>query len=969
MTQPKSTLPWTTLSAACIVGLLTVCPVSGQHIGDYFIEGFGYWSRFNGVEHWGSGNFSYDLQTATPGSSGQAVASAWLKGGRLSLIDLAGEAHDHGLRGDAAIRFRLYVNKKNPAAPDNYPIPFSFNGNISTWTYGSAVQATGGLFYVAPGSSYRMTLLSSGTYFPQTGRKSETYSGMLAQKPNEVGYIEMRAYGYVSAGYYNGQSYPANGGFQVIVDPVIGIDSTAMVDLNGTLVPASDLYSLSLAPSDLIPVPTDQNWFEWNNAQGGDFEVAENWRSGTGPAVPGPGDDILFDLQYARDPTDPATIMTTSDYTVVSHSAPALGQIVVDRARVVLDLDGVGMTSSDGIRIGTALGFNGLEIRNGTLTSGPVTMGGGGFSQSTLTLGEEGGLDCPRIEFPSWNSSTGEGGLIIDGGDLTTGYLSNNSTDDVYLQSGSLTLTGGATTFWQSSGPFQLGEGVEPARLTVAGGTVNTYSGLHIAAQGTMEMTSGRANLGVVTKDLEGSFLWTGGYINMSTPIVVGDDPLLGSEDLVLAAKGLYTPSVTVRSGSRVSVESPTLPDGGVLSTSTMHLETGSTLVVNGGSLTAYNLQLDPGAEWEYGSGSMTVGGSVQIGPEGLTGLNGDAVVLLDNWGDELATWSYDEASVVIEPGYALRVGRGKFAGSVENHGVFDYGEEDLDLPCDGRLDLTPLPGGNPEWPEELAAATAAFTGLRIGADQGLGDMVLNGRETVRVGESGFIRIYGGIQIDPGYALVAYGPSMSPNIEALAIDVLGTLDLQWGMVSILGGEEEGSEGGTGGGVFINETGRLTGSGIIMGSVVNNGVMSPGDSPGLLQIAGDLFQNPTGRLILEIESPDQFDQLLIDGQVTFQGVLEILLGEDFTFDPGLELPLIVANDPNFEFDEVIVTGGFLDVVFTPQGLIARTGPVPEPASLWLILVALWCGVSSGRPRLRSGDPCFCVIDSVCKKGEF
>jgi hypothetical protein len=554
-------------------------------------------------------------------------------------------------------------------------------------------------------------------------------------------------------------------------------------------------------------------------------------------------------------------------------------------------------------------------------------------------------------------SGSGEGILMIDGGAVTTGYLKSNSYDDVYLQSGSLTLTGGGTTFYQSTGPFQLGEGLEPARLTVAGASVGTYGGLHIAAQGTFEFTGGIANLGMVTKDPDGSFVWTGGYLNMSNPIVVGDDPLLGSDNLLLSAKGLSAQSVTVRPGSRLSIETPTLPGGGALFTGTLHLESGATLVVNGGSLSASNLQFDPGATGEYGGGSMTVGGSVHIGAEGLTGLDASTTVELTDWGDQLSFWQYDPAGIIIDPGYVLRINRGMLGGSVENHGLFDFGEEGLDVPCDGRLDLNPLPGGDPEWPVELAAASASFTGLRIGADLGLGDMVLNGRETVRVSESGLIRVYAGLQIDPGYTLVAYGPTPSAygNVEAQAMEVLGTLDLQGGTVSIMGGigyeggeeEEEIAENGSGQALTIGETGRLTGSGVIWGSIINSGVVSPGNSPGLLEIHGDFVQDPLGHLILEIAGPFEFDQLQIDGLATFQGTLEILLGEDFTPDLGQEFPLIVAMDPTFEFEEVVVTGGSLNLEFTPQGLVARTGPVPEPGTAWLLFMALCCGLYSGR----------------------
>lgn len=82
---------------------------------------------------------------------------------------------------------------------------------------------------------------------------------------------------------------------------------------------------------------------------------------------------------------------------------------------------------------------------------------------------------------------------------------------------------------------------------------------------------------------------------------------------------------------------------------------------------------------------------------------------------------------------------------------------------------------------------------------------------------------------------------------------------------------------------------LGGNGIVTGNLVNNGTVSPGTSPGTLNVVGNYTQSSTGRLLIEIASATSFDQLLITGTASLAGTVQVdtlgsynPIGQSFTF---------------------------------------------------------------------------------------
>ncbi|HEX5990124.1 MAG TPA: hypothetical protein VFY75_07920 [Solirubrobacterales bacterium] len=77
---------------------------------------------------------------------------------------------------------------------------------------------------------------------------------------------------------------------------------------------------------------------------------------------------------------------------------------------------------------------------------------------------------------------------------------------------------------------------------------------------------------------------------------------------------------------------------------------------------------------------------------------------------------------------------------------------------------------------------------------------------------------------------------------------------------------------------LANAGRIEGAGTISGTLENNGVVSPGSSPGTLTVSGNYIQGASGRLDVEIAGTTvgQFDALAVSGNATLAGTAALVL---------------------------------------------------------------------------------------------
>ena len=82
---------------------------------------------------------------------------------------------------------------------------------------------------------------------------------------------------------------------------------------------------------------------------------------------------------------------------------------------------------------------------------------------------------------------------------------------------------------------------------------------------------------------------------------------------------------------------------------------------------------------------------------------------------------------------------------------------------------------------------------------------------------------------------------------------------------------------------------LAGTGVIDADVSNQGTVNPGMSdPGSLTINGNYTDSPSGQLTIEVASPEEFDQLVVNGTASLAGTLAVV-PINTTLDFGQKLP--------------------------------------------------------------------------------
>jgi fibronectin-binding autotransporter adhesin len=114
------------------------------------------------------------------------------------------------------------------------------------------------------------------------------------------------------------------------------------------------------------------------------------------------------------------------------------------------------------------------------------------------------------------------------------------------------------------------------------------------------------------------------------------------------------------------------------------------------------------------------------------------------------------------------------------------------------------------------------------------------------------------------------------------------------------------------GVVVDPGASLGGAGFIVGNVVVNGNLSPGNSPGTLTVAGNMVLTGANSTIIEIASPTNFDRIVVSGQATLGGTLQAVAYDGGTITPGMRYDFLQAGSIVGEFDSIVA----------PEGLRAR-----------------------------------------------
>lgn len=105
-------------------------------------------------------------------------------------------------------------------------------------------------------------------------------------------------------------------------------------------------------------------------------------------------------------------------------------------------------------------------------------------------------------------------------------------------------------------------------------------------------------------------------------------------------------------------------------------------------------------------------------------------------------------------------------------------------------------------------------------------------------------------------------------------------------------------GNTSGAIQVN-SGVVSGSGTVKGSVVNASNVSPGNSTGVLTVDGDYTQNASATLAIELSGSGgmagvDYDRLLVSGSADLSGTLDLQMDASYTPNIGDAMPGIVTS---------------------------------------------------------------------------
>ena len=208
----------------------------------------------------------------------------------------------------------------------------------------------------------------------------------------------------------------------------------------------------------------------------------------------------------------------------------------------------------------------------------------------------------------------------------------------------------------------------------------------------------------------------------------------------------------------------------------------------------------------------------------------------------------------------------------------------------------------------------------------------------------------------PGGSLTVQSGSLNAaGITSVApgslLDVAGGIfNAAGGTVNVDGTFRAGAGAISAGTLNVHAGGLLKGAGTVTGNVVNNGTVAPGNSPGILTIAGNYTQGASGILAVEIGGllPGiDFDRLDVTGAASLAGTLDVSLFGGF-------VPL--ASDV---FRVLTSTGGVSGTfapVNTPVGYTPGVSYLAFAVDLGLAPIAAAVGNAPGanNPPLAAAD---------------
>jgi hypothetical protein len=424
------------------------------------------------------------------------------------------------------------------------------------------------------------------------------------------------------------------------------------------------------------------------------------------------------------------------------------------------------------------------------------------------------------------------------------------------------TLNNSGEALWTDPGNFNFG----------TGGTFNNLQSgsFKVRNDASLQITSATArfnNAGTFTKEMGERTRITAVFNNLGTLVV-------GSGSVVLAGGGMHSgtfsaPQATIELG------------GGTHQLTTLSRVDAASAIFSGGNVTI-NGAYAATQQTVISGGTTTFGGSIaSLGA--LTISNATAVI------------SNLEGQVVV-PSLNLSFGTLDGASRVSVSGLCDWRGGTMRgsgvTNANGGLTISSAsPKALSRTLNNAAAAVWLDAGTLALSDNGVFNNLATGLFDVRNDAS---LLSGGGDVRFANAGTFRKSSGAQTTLTLPFHNTGVVEALSGTIAFNGSYEQ-TAGVTrldGGGVqsntpFTISGGRVEGSGLITGNLVSSAEVSPGLSPGRLNVSGNYIQSTGGTLIVEIAGTGdgQFDRLDLGGVARLNGTLTVTLAGDYQPQPG------------------------------------------------------------------------------------
>ncbi len=275
---------------------------------------------------------------------------------------------------------------------------------------------------------------------------------------------------------------------------------------------------------------------------------------------------------------------------------------------------------------------------------------------------------------------------------------------------------------------------------------------------------------------------------------------------------------------------------------------------------------------------------------------------------------------------------------------------------------ILPSPGTlGPATYDIFDAATLDFSGTPLSTNQA--DVIFRGPDSVFPEFSGIENNEGLARADGGADITCSPTGGLANSGTLEADGAGSTITASGPISNTGQITVLNGGVVRSTTLDNNNGAVQGTGTIQtSSFTNNGLVSPGNSPGVLVTENTMgthaFQQGfDGTLLIEIagRTPGiDHDVLDVRGIALFDGTLELefspFMGEP-PVQPGDQFDIVLAENIDGQFRDIQLRGlgmeGQVDVIFTPGGIVVIVQQVPAPSALALLGLGAMLGARRRR----------------------